>query len=80
MPIEVRVQYCNDEDSSIVFITIEKDNKELLKVPFFLSKEAEAQLPQLRDGFESLPQLLQMIYNSGKNQEEISFKTENVSL
>ena len=80
MPLEVRIQYCNDDDGSIVFITVEKEGKELLKTPFYLSKKAEEQLPQLKDGFESLPQLLEMIYNSGKNQEEILFKTESIPI
>ena len=47
MPIKVNFQYCDDEDGTIVFVSVGKE-KELLKVPFYLSKDAEKQLPQLR--------------------------------
>ena len=79
MPIKVNFQYCDDEDGTIVFVSVGKE-KELLKVPFYLSKDAEQQLPQLREGINQLPKLLEMIYNSGKNNEEIQFSTENIVL
>lgn len=79
MPVKVSIQYCTDEEGTIAFISIGKE-KELLKLPFYLSKDAEKQLPQLRESFNELPKLLEMIYNSGKNGEDIEFTTENISL
>lgn len=79
MSIKVNFQYCDDEDGTIVFVSVGKD-KELLKIPFYLSKEAEKQLPQLREGVNQLPKLLEMVYNSGKNNEEVEFSTENIVL
>lgn len=80
MSVKLRTQYCTDNEGTIVFITIEKENKEYLKLPIYLSKDAEKQLPQLRDGINQLPELLEMIYNSGINSEKIEFIKENIEL
>lgn len=80
MPVTVRTQYCVDKDGTICFLVIEKDGKEYLKLPIYLSNEAEKQLPQLRDGINQLPEFIEMIYNSGKRNEDIEFVKEHISL
>lgn len=82
----LRCQYCHsstDENikETMLFIILEDENKnEILRLPLYLAADAVASLPNLEEAFKNIPILLNMIYESGKNNEEVKFITEDITL
>lgn len=78
----LNIQKCNDHESGekLYFIIISNNNKEVVRIPFYSSKELDTQLPGLYNGLDDLCSLLKMLYESGKNKEEIEFIETESSL
>lgn len=82
----LRCQYCNSKTKeeikeTMLFIILEDDDKnEILRLPLYLAADAVSSLPSLKDAFKNIPTLLNMIYESGKNNEEVKFITEDITL
>lgn len=80
----LRTQYCNDNSEegkeTMLFIILEDQGIEKMRVPLYLSEDAVKALPDLEVSFKEIPKLLQMIYNSGIKNEEIQFINEEVEI
>lgn len=81
----LRSQFCNGESKgkeqeTMLFLILEDNGEEKLRVPIYLSAEAKELMPNLKTSLHSLPDLLKMIYNSGLNKEPIEFKVEDIQI
>ena len=65
-----------NEKMTVVFI-LDDDNAEIDRYSFYNEQREISIAPEL---IERLPELLQKIYNSGLNNENIEFITDNISV
>lgn len=68
-------QIITQDKDQLLFLVLSEDNKEYFRVPVYVSEETSEKMPQLGSAIKDLPKLMEMIYNSGKNNEEITFNT-----
>lgn len=68
-----------NEKMTVVFI-LDDDNAEIDRYSFYNEQREISIAPELKESIERLPELLQKIYNSGLNNENIEFITDNISV
>lgn len=68
-----------NEKMTVVFI-LDNDNAEIDRYSFYNEQREISIAPELKESIERLPELLQKIYNSGLNNENIEFITDNISV
>ena len=64
---------------TVVFI-LDDENAEIDRYSFYNEQREISIAPELKESIERLPELLQKIYNSGLNNENIEFITDNISV
>ncbi len=68
-----------NEKMTVVFI-LDDENAEIDRYSFYNEQREISISPELKESIERLPELLQKIYNSGLNNENIEFITDNISV
>lgn len=69
------------EDERMLFIIIIDDNGlEIEKYPIYLTKDMIKKLPVLEDTLINIKKIIELVYNSGKNNEKIDFVEEDVNI
>ena len=68
-----------NEKMTVVFI-LDNENAEIDRYSFYNEQREISIAPELKESIERLPELLQKIYNSGLNNENIEFITDNISV
>ncbi len=68
-----------NEKMTVVFI-LDDENAEIDRYSFYNEQREISIAPELKESIERLPELLQKIYNSGLNNENIEFITDNISV
>lgn len=68
------------EERMLFIIILDDEGLEVKKYPIYLTKEAAEKLPVLQETFVDIKNLFEMIYNSGKNNEDIDFILESVNI
>lgn len=68
-----------NEKMTVVFI-LDDENAEIDRYSFYNEQREIIIAPELKESIERLPELLQKIYNSGLNNENIEFITDNISV
>lgn len=69
-----------EKESMLFIILVDDEGTEITKYPIYINEEMTKKLPVLMDTYSSLPNIIEMIYNSGLNGEKIDFLEENVKL
>jgi hypothetical protein len=68
-----------EKDETLLFVHVQdEDGTDLMVLPFYHEKEAVKKDIRLQESIDKLPQLLQMIYNTGKENIEVEFETKEV--
>lgn len=78
--ITVKTQICRNDEDTLMFIILDNNGNELLKEAIYIDNEYTKKMPTLKSIENDLPKLLEMVYNSGKNGEEVRFATEEIAL
>ena len=68
------------EERMLFIIILDDDGLEVKKYPIYLTKDAAEKLPVLQETFVDIKNLFEMVYNSGKNNEDIDFILESVNI
>lgn len=68
------------EERMLFIIILDDDGLEVKKYPIYLTKDAAEKLPVLQETFVDIKNLFEMVYNSGKNGEELDFILERVNI
>lgn len=68
------------EESMKFIILADDDGVEVKKFPIYINKEMTSKLPILSETYSTLPELFKMVYESGRNDEDIEFIEENVNI
>lgn len=68
-----------NEKMTVVFI-LDDENAEIDRYSFYNEQREISIATELKESIERLPELLQKIYNSGLNNENIEFITDNISV
>ena len=68
-----------NDKMTVVFI-LDDENAEIDRYSFYNEQREISIAPELKESIERLPELLQKIYNSGLNNENIEFITDNISV
>lgn len=68
-----------NEKMTVVFI-LDDNNAEVDRYSFYNEQREISIAPELEESIERIPELLQKIYNSGLNNENIEFITDNIAV
>lgn len=68
------------EERMLFIIIVDDDGLEIEKYPIYLSKDVSEKLPALQSTFTDIKNLFELVYNSGKNEENIEFILEDVNI
>ena len=68
------------EERMLFIIILDDDGLEIKKYPIYLTKDAAEKLPVLQETFVDIKNLFEMVYNSGKNNEQLDFILESVNI
>lgn len=77
MNIKVSNFVGNEEQLTTIFI-LDDNNAEIKRYSFYNTPREMEMEPELRESFNDLPNLLKMIYNSGRKNEQLDFSTETI--
>lgn len=69
-----------EKESMLFIILADDEGMELKKYPVYINEEMTKKLPVLMETYSTLPDLIKMVYNSGKNGEKIEFIEETFEL
>lgn len=70
----------SDKEALMLTILIDDDGNEIKKFPMYVNEDVSKKLPALDETYTSLPDIIRMIYNSGRNGESIEFAEETVEI
>lgn len=68
------------EERMLFIIILDDEGLEIKKYPIYLTKDAAEKLPVLQETFVDIKNLFEIVYNSGKNNEDIDFILESVNI
>lgn len=68
-----------NEKMTVVFI-LDDNNAEVDRYSFYNEQREISIAPELEESIERIPELLQKIYNSGLNNENVEFITDNIAV
>lgn len=68
-----------NEKMTVVFI-LDDNNAEIDRYSFYNEQREISIAPELEESIERIPELLQKIYNSGLNNENVEFITDNIAV
>ena len=68
------------EERMLFIIILDDDGLEVKKYPIYLTKDSAEKLPVLQETFVDIKNLFEMVYNSGKNNEQLDFILESVNI
>ena len=68
-----------NEKMTVVFI-LDDNNAEIDRYSFYNEQREINIAPELEESIERIPELLQKIYNSGLNNENVEFTTDNIAV
>lgn len=69
-----------DKEALMLMILIDDDGNEIKKFPMHINEDVSRKLPALDETYASLPDIIKMVYNSGRNGESIEFIEETVEV
>lgn len=69
-----------DKEALMLTILVDDDGNEIKKFPMYVNEDVSRKLPALDETYTSLPDIIKMIYNSGRKGESIEFTEETVEV
>jgi len=76
----VSIKYLENEESLLFIHVQDETGKDLMILPFYHKPSDILKDSRLQDSIDKLPQLLQMIYNSGKENQNVDFEYKEVNV
>lgn len=69
-----------EKESMLFIILVDDEGNEIKKYPIYINEEMTKKLPILKETYSDLPSLIEMVYNSGKNNEKLEILSEKIEL